>query len=319
MFVPTLTKRLSADELSNLKAVFDKIDFDGSGSLEEDKLAVALKDMGLAPDPGKVAGLFQRFAKTKRGSITFNEFLLVHQKSAADDPGDSGMFMNLVGLELSSMGLEMPSSLSNLGAEATRRMSAGAAGFFNGGTEPNPVAAAVVDEEAGEVFEAYRPALPAASRPMVHSMDDWNATTTTTATATHSTKVEESKTAAEVSAPRLTTRIGSSLDGPLANPTVGFLLPPDDEDPEEEAESPSAPGLDLDDAQQASGAPASQNPRARRATSTALTPEQAKRARRVFSRIDFDHSGGLDLEEVKLALQEMGAAADAAAVAAMFR
>jgi len=307
------------ESLKSLKAVFDKIDFDGSGSIEEDELVVALQDMGLALEPGKLSELFQRFAKTKSGSITFDEFVKIYQRSESVSSERNSLFSNLVGLELTSLGLEMPSSLGDLGAEASRRLSANTADLFGGGTEPNPVAH--FDEDAGDVYEAYIPTPPAfGGRHTVHSMDDWNQPSKE---ATQAGSPRASKVAA-----RKMAQLGSSLDGPAPASKCGvsFAEPTVEEEDEggasEEKEkvSPKEPGSDETRALAQKGHPGSPGSFKvrRRATSSSLSSEQAKRAKRVFSRMDLDRSGGLDVGEVKLALQEMGAASDDLTVSKMF-
>jgi Ca2+-binding EF-hand superfamily protein len=329
----TSAKQPSAEEqssLNSLQAVFDKIDFDGSGSIEEDELAVALQDMGLASEPGTLNELFRRFAKTTPGSITFDEFVMIHQHSVSVGAERNSMFANLIGLELNSLGLEMPSSLVDLGA-ASRRLSANTAALFRSGTEPNPVANHA--EESGEVYEAYIPTPPpATSRPTVHSMDDWNKASAeaTLGGSPRISKVEARKFA----------HLGSSLDGPAPAPkrAVSFKEPTEEEGEDEEdgdqeeggrgvkeneTESPpNSADLGSEEVRALApkghpGSPGSFKMR-RRPTSSSLTSEQTTRARLVFSRIDHDQSGGLDIGEVKLALQEMGAASDNATVTKMF-
>lgn len=309
----------TGESINSLKAVFDKIDFDGSGSIEKDELAVALQDMGLAPEPSKLSELFQRNDMTKSGSITFDEFVTIYQHSLSVSSERNSLFSNLVGLELTSLGLEMPSSLGILGAEASRRLSANTADLFGGGTEPNPVPN--LDEDAGDVYEAYIPTTQASSgRLTVHSMDDWNQPS------------KEATPAGSPRAPKVAARkmahLGSSLDGPApaSKRGVSFAEPTAVEEDEggvseeQEKESPKEPGSDETRALAHKGHPGSPGSfkMRRRATSSSLSSEQAKRAKLVFSRMDFDRSGGLDVGEVKLALQEMGAASDDATVSKMF-
>ena len=67
------------DRATEIRKIFNEVDTDGSGVIEQAELYVALQKVGIKATRGKVNGILKRLDVNQDGSISFNEFeLCVH-------------------------------------------------------------------------------------------------------------------------------------------------------------------------------------------------------------------------------------------------
>ncbi|EDW73028.1 uncharacterized protein Dwil_GK17324 [Drosophila willistoni] len=67
---------LKPDEIMTIKKSFDIYDFQQVGSIEVNKMRLAMLRLGIEPDTDEIRNLMKVFDKNNSGRITFNTFLL---------------------------------------------------------------------------------------------------------------------------------------------------------------------------------------------------------------------------------------------------
>ena len=83
--LPTATQ----EEIERLKAAFDNIDADGSGSIDESELTDLLVSLGKDPTGHEVQSMMQLADKDGNGTIEFDEFCALYGKQLAKEEHDS--------------------------------------------------------------------------------------------------------------------------------------------------------------------------------------------------------------------------------------
>mmetsp|Transcript_34587 Transcript_34587/g.87483 ORF Transcript_34587/g.87483 Transcript_34587/m.87483 type:complete len:172 (-) Transcript_34587:196-711(-) len=78
---------LTDEDKADIKAAFDLFDQDGSGSIDERELRVAMRALGFEVKKDEIAGMIAQIDSDGGGTIDFNEFLgLVSTAAAKRDP-----------------------------------------------------------------------------------------------------------------------------------------------------------------------------------------------------------------------------------------
>merc|ERR1740123_2501474 len=65
---------LTPEEQQEIKEAFDLFDTDGSGEIDSQELRVAMRAMGLEPNPQEVTNMIQQLDKDNTGTVSFPEF-----------------------------------------------------------------------------------------------------------------------------------------------------------------------------------------------------------------------------------------------------
>ena len=79
----------TAEELEKLRRVFQKIDEDGSGTIEATELKDMLEMMGQQPTDHQINTMLQLADKDNSGSIDFDEFCMIYGKCSAEAKEDA--------------------------------------------------------------------------------------------------------------------------------------------------------------------------------------------------------------------------------------
>lgn len=105
---------LSIETKTKLKQVFDFINFDGSGSVSQHELKLALQEIGMNHDDAFVEKIFKRADRNGRGFLTYTDF--EDACTRRRDSFGAFAFSNIAQHEMMAMGIDLPEEFQNLEA-----------------------------------------------------------------------------------------------------------------------------------------------------------------------------------------------------------